>query len=84
MNTAYKIEKGNKVQGTYQGFAIRGVVSAVRFHSCRADLIEISVVLDKPIIVFGEVRDSVIVSCESTTGQPVKGYGDSSITEVWQ
>ena len=82
MTNTYNIEKGNKVQGTYQGLKISGTVSHSRFNSCRADLMEVTVVLNNPINVFGEMRESVIVSCDVQTGQPVKGWGDSSITEV--
>ena len=81
MVDAYKLE-GDKVTGTYQGFAVSGTVVKAAFNTCRSDVIAITIALDSSISVFGETREFVTVQCNVADGQPVKGWGDSSITEV--
>ena len=75
--TAYKLSKGDRVQGVYYGNRFSGIVRETRFHSCRHDLLEVKVDLDSPITVYGDPRNSVIVSCDGETGQEVKGWEGS-------
>lgn len=76
MTQAFKLKMGDKVTGTYCNSPFSGIVQSSRFHTCRADIVEITVKLDAEIDVFGQKRDEVQVIC-GLYGESVKGWNGS-------
>jgi hypothetical protein len=65
-NTSW-IKDGKKIIGEYCGVKYSGIVSNTRV--CYGTDIQYTVVLDKPIEVFGDPRERILVRKEANLGQ---------------
>lgn len=57
-----RFSEGSKVRGTYDGIEYSGSVIECRPHTIHLTRIEHTIQLDQPILVYGTVRERIIVA----------------------